>query len=194
MPTITIHPPNPTKPISDPNSSNPLPKLLQTPSGLAILEIQGTINLPDLPEPQSQLQSQSQSQPQSESPNQAQNQDQLPTANQDGAEDEVETETPIGRLEFPLYNPVSDAEKDTAWMKRVYLYIGKHQRMTGEVKKLAKPLAVLRRREVPRQQKGGGVEDGEGDGSEGDLEIAEIVRFKVLFASRPEPVGLNEGV
>lgn len=57
--------------------------------------------------------------------------------------------------------------------------------MTGEVKKLAKPLAILRRRD------GGGGAEGErrGTGAGEELEVAEIVRFKVLFASRPEPVG-----
>lgn len=61
-------------------------------------------------------------------------------------------------------------------MKRVHLYVGKHQRLTGEVKKLAKPLAVIGKRE----------------GQPGDveqLEIREVIYWKVLFSSRPEPVG-----
>lgn len=58
-------------------------------------------------------------------------------------------------------------------MKRVYFYIGKHQRMSGEIKKLPKPLAVLRKPQ---------------SGEEGAVEIVEIVRYKVLFGSRPEPV------
>jgi chromosome transmission fidelity protein 8 len=59
-------------------------------------------------------------------------------------------------------------------MKKVYFYIGRHQRMTGEIKKLAKPLAVLRKKE------GGEEEDA--------VEVVEIVRYKILFGSRPEPV------
>ena len=47
--------------------------------------------------------------------------------------------------------------------------------MTGEIKKLAKPLAVLRKAE------GEGKEDGQ-------VEVVEIVRYKLLFGSRPEPV------
>lgn len=60
---------------------------------------------------------------------------------------------------------------------RVYLFVGKHQRLTGEVKKLPKPLAIVRRKT-------------QAEGVEGEsLEIAEIVRYKLLFAHRPEPVG-----
>jgi chromosome transmission fidelity protein 8 len=46
--------------------------------------------------------------------------------------------------------------------------------MTGEVKKLPRPVAVLQRHQ------------GEGDGEE--LEVVEIVRYKIFFKSRPEPV------
>lgn len=63
-------------------------------------------------------------------------------------------------------------------MKRVYLYVGRHQRLTGEVKKLAKPIGVIRRRQ-------GGGDDQAG---EDELEIVEVVRWKVLFGGRPEPV------
>lgn len=51
--------------------------------------------------------------------------------------------------------------------------------MTGQVKKLGKPLAVLQRR--PEQT------DGEGE----ELEIVEIVKYKLVFGNRPEPV--NDG-
>ena len=58
--------------------------------------------------------------------------------------------------------------------------MGKHQRLTGEVKKLAKPLGIVRRR----------VNDAEPGDEDGDeLEIVEIVEWKVVFSSRPEPVG-----
>lgn len=61
-------------------------------------------------------------------------------------------------------------------MKRVYLYVGKHQRLTGEVKKLPKAMGIMRKRE------------GVGNGIE-ELEIMEIVRHKIVFSQRPEPVG-----
>jgi chromosome transmission fidelity protein 8 len=53
--------------------------------------------------------------------------------------------------------------------------------LTGEVKKLPKPLAVVRKRE-------GGESEGAVEGTE-DLEIAEVVKYKILFSNRPEPVG-----
>lgn len=125
---------------------NPLPQLLQTPSGLALLELQGTINLPG--------------------------HDDVDSITTDGG-----GETPIGRLVFPDY---AVGESGTGWMKRVYLYVGKHQRLTGEVKKLPKPVAVIRKR------------DGTGNGEGGEeLEIVEIVKFKILFSTRPEPVGAS---
>ncbi|KAK4691655.1 chromosome transmission fidelity protein 8, partial [Lecanoromycetidae sp. Uapishka_2] len=114
---------------------NPLPELLQTPAGLAILEIQGSINLPPA----------------------------TPST----------STTPIGRLDFPEHH--SNTANDS-WMKRVHLYVGQHQRLTGEVKKLPNPVAVIRKRET---------DPGQGD----ELEIAEIVYYKIIFSSRPEPVG-----
>lgn len=130
--------------------ANPLPTLLQTPSGLALLELQGTINLP---------------------------------AHDDEDAIAVEgavKETPIGRLVFPDFE---EGMQGQGWMKRVYLYVGQHQRLTGEVKKLPKAVAVIRRRTA---------ESGEllerQDGEE-ELEIVEIVKFKIIFSTRPEPVG-----
>ncbi len=134
MPTIPLHL-APKAPIVPP--TNPLPQLLETPTGLAILEIQGTINLPS-PDPSTQT-------------------------------------TPIGRLVFPDYSEDSSIN-GTAWMKRVHLYVGQHQRLTGEVKKLPNPVAVIRKRQ-----------DHQTDSEE--LEIMEIVYWKVVFSSRPEPVG-----
>jgi chromosome transmission fidelity protein 8 len=119
------------------NDTNPLPNILQTPAGLAILEIQGSLNSTLHTEPGANL--------------------------------------PVGKLDFPLYDSKAPAS-DTAWQKRVHLYVGQHQRLTGEVKKLAQAVAVLRK--VP------------GDSADGQaLEVAEIIYYKVLFASRPEPVG-----
>ncbi|KAL2835174.1 Ctf8-domain-containing protein [Aspergillus cavernicola] len=87
-------------------------------------------------------------------------------------------ETPIGKLLFPDHSP-QNAMDDTKWMKRAYLYVGRYQRMTGEVKKLPKPLAVIRRRQ-PQGRDEAGASD--------ELEIVEIVRYKLVFKNRPEPV------
>ena len=86
----------------------------------------------------------------------------------------------VGRLIFPHYNS-SNPPEDIAWQKKVYLYVGMHQRLTGEVKKLPKPLAIIRRR-TNRQ----GLQ---GEDQEDELEVVEIVNWKVVFSSRPEPVG-----
>lgn len=134
MPTIPVHLPSRDQ---ESIKENPLPQLLQTPSGLAIVEIQGTINLP------------------------------TPLAGT--------STTSIGRLVFPKYDS-NDPTGSTAWQKTVHLYVGKHQRLTGEVKKLPKAIAVIRKRETPEQE-----------GKE-ELEIAELVYYKLLFSNRPEPV------
>ena len=67
-------------------------------------------------------------------------------------------------------------------MKKVYLYVGRHQRLVGEVRNLGKAMAVVRKREGAG--KGGGTESAERE----ELEIAEVVRWKVVFGGRPEPV------
>ncbi|KAJ9234904.1 hypothetical protein DTO169E5_6371 [Paecilomyces variotii] len=167
MPSITLHP-RAAQAASQKPFYNPLPQLLQTPSGLAILELQGTINIP--------------------SPDENQDQDMdegRDTGLSQGAEASV-VETPVGKLTFPGYSPQNPAD-DTKWMKRVYLYVGKYQRMTGEVKKLPKPLAVVQRRQrTDARDENTGVTEGEDE-----LEIVEIVKYKILFGSRPEPL-VNE--
>ena len=79
----------------------------------------------------------------------------------------------LGRLVFP---PPEGQDDSSGWDgKRVFLFIGKHQRMTGEVKKLSKPIGVLRRKP--------------GSKDEDEVEIAEIIYQKLIFAHRPEPMG-----
>jgi chromosome transmission fidelity protein 8 len=62
--------------------------------------------------------------------------------------------------------------------------------MTGECKKLGKPIAVVRKREKEDVQMGGVGEEGETakDGKEEELEIVEVVRYKIVFSARPEPI------
>lgn len=142
MTTVKIHPPSGR----DSTSTSPLPPLLQTPSGLALLELQGTINLPQ------------------------------------DSEGNPLADVEVGRVDFPDYDP--DVEGGgSGWMKRVHLYIGQHQRLTGEVKKLPKAFAVVRRR---GEQTGSAEREGEAGG---DLEVVEIVKYKLMFSHRPEPVG-----
>lgn len=146
MPSIPLHLPSTTQT----QQTNPLPTLLRTPSGLSLLEIQGTIHTPSL---------------------------QFEASTTVSSIDNCSV-TPVGRLVFPNY---SEATSETGlWMKTVHLYVGLHQRLTGEVKKLAKPLAVIRRRaEDTKTEEAGGDE----------LEIVDVVYYKMIFSSRPEPVG-----
>jgi chromosome transmission fidelity protein 8 len=142
--TAKLYPPS--KQASPTAPTNPLPTLLQTPSGLAILELQGTINLPQ--------------------------------------DDNGETlkHVEAGKLEFPGYSPDAIG---TAWMKRVYMHIGQHQRLTGEVKKLPRAIAVVRKRQNKMLQSSAGSYMEEGD----NLEVVEIIKYKLMFTIRPEPVG-----
>ncbi len=145
-------------------SGNALPRLLKTPSGLALLEMQGDINLPAQDD-----------------------EDAISSESQDGVKSQ---ETPIGRLVFPGYDPEDEANK--TWMERVYLYVGKHQRLTGEVKKLPKAIVIIRKRrdEVVGQGDGDGdAMEENGEGKVEQLEIVDIVKYKILFSLRPEPVG-----
>lgn len=122
-----------------------LPGALQTPSGLAILEIQGTLN----------------------------------TTPGDEGETVEQSALQIGRLSFPLYDPQGDPG-NTTWHKQVYLFIGENQRLTGELKKLTNPLALIQRRAQTSDETQG----------DDELEIAEIVYYKLAFNSRPEPFGV----
>ena len=148
MPSVPVHLPSATPS----RAENPLPQLLHTPSGLALVEIQGTIHFP------------------------------TPTGSSVSS-------TQVGKLVFPHYNPDINDPSDTKWMKRVYMYIGKGQRMTGECKKLLKPYGVIRKREKTDVENVdmGGVEREDG-AQEEELEIVEVVRYKVVFSARPEPI------
>lgn len=139
-------------------TQSPLPQLLHTPSGLALLELQGTINLP------------------------GSNPDGDVVIDDAGDEGEAGTKAavPIGRIDFPDYRPDALDPTSTSWMKRVFLFVGQHQRLAGEVRKLPKPIAVVRRR---------GNVAGDPDAPAEDLEVVDIVKYKVVFSQRPEPVG-----
>ena len=80
-------------------------------------------------------------------------------------------------------------------MKRAYFYVGENQRMLGEVKKLGKPFAVVRR--VEKSGMDGDLDiDMDGADDEGrevgevqeELEIVELVKYKIVFSTRPEPI------
>lgn len=149
MPTILLHPPDPArKALSlDPGA---IPSLLQTPLGLAIMEMQGHINVPSMDEADS-------------------------------------TTTRVGRLVFPDYDISQTEAAEGPWMKKVYFYVG-HQRMLGQIKRLPKPVAVIGRKGLLA------VSDDQTnvDVANEELEILEIVKWKIVFSSRPEPVGEDD--
>lgn len=153
MPSVKLHPQ--FESFTNTKYDNPIPQLLQTPAGLALIEIQGTINAP------------------------------TGTSDTYTIENEGVTKlTEVGRLEFPLYNAQDKGEG--SWMKKVYLYIGKHQRLVGEVKKLPKAILVLTKSEG----KDSPMEAGEEQAQEQErLDITAIIKYKILFANRPEPAG-----
>ncbi|KAM5470684.1 hypothetical protein MauCBS54593_003725 [Microsporum audouinii] len=173
MPTVPLHVSLSTgsNGCSAEMSGNPLPQLLQTPSGLAILELQGTINLPESDD-YSVV-------------------ERIP----DSSQHIRSVETQIGRVIFANYNPSAEPS-DKSWMKRVYLTVGQHQRLTGEVQKLSKPFAVIRRRKPDSQDamKVQNVTENKHASATSldQLEIVEIIRYKILFSSRPEPI-TNKG-
>ncbi|KAI2611467.1 uncharacterized protein GGS25DRAFT_482847 [Hypoxylon fragiforme] len=132
--------------------SNPLPQLIQTPAGLALLELQGSINFPETGD------------------------------NDEGNPKEID----IGHLTFPEYNFNTPDPSNTSWMNRIHLYVGEHQRLTGEVKKLPKAMAIIRKRAKPDEDID--MADDQSKVTIEDLEIVEIVKYKLVFSSRPEPV------
>ncbi|RYO80711.1 hypothetical protein DL766_002936 [Monosporascus sp. MC13-8B] len=148
--TVKLHP---QRASGEGVADNPLPQLVRTPSGLAILELQGTINLPE-------------TDPESEGKSEA---------------------IPIGRISFPDYNPEFQDPSSTSWMKRVHLYVGQHQRLTGEAKKLPKALAVIRKRAPDGEDVD--MADSTSETTMDELEVVEIVKYKLVFSHRPEPVG-----
>lgn len=151
MPSIPVHVASPSAVRSD--VENPLPQLLHTPSGLGLLEIQGTVHFPA---------------------------------------SSAQSSTQIGKLVFPYYNADINDPSDTKWMKRVYMYVGKGQRMTGECKKLAKPLAIVRKKERESGEDvdmgGTGAENEDEARKDEELEIVEVVKYRIVFSARPEPI------
>ncbi|KAI9158353.1 chromosome transmission fidelity 8 [Paramyrothecium foliicola] len=149
--SVKLYPPDRK---SDTGASNPLPELLKTPAGLAILELQGIVNLPL------------------------------------GVDGEPVPDVEVGRIDFPDYDASAADGGGSDWMKRVHLYVGQHQRLTGEVKKLPKAIAVVRRRENRVKQGSGGSYEEQGE----NLEVVEVVKYKLMFSNRPEPVNTEKAL
>ncbi|KAI5970286.1 hypothetical protein CANMA_000638 [Candida margitis] len=144
------------------SSSSSPSNLITTPYGLALLEIQGELNLPHT-KPDIPL-------------------DQLSPLDQEKMRnfvtvDDIYDAVKFGQLHF-----------DTKDDSKVTLFIGKSQRLIGNVVKLDVPLGVLK---IPlNQQKSSRDEDVDMDGGETEQEIQmiDIVRAKMIFKQRPLPI------
>ncbi|KAI1405540.1 hypothetical protein F4819DRAFT_443785 [Hypoxylon fuscum] len=145
---------HPKQPGNESTCQNPLPQLVHTPSGLALLELQGIINLPQAGE----------------------------------NSEHVAPEVDVGRIVFPDYHPDTQDPSSTAWMKQIHLYVGEHQRLTGEVKKLPKAMAIIKKRETSGEDID--MSDEPSGSTTEHLEVVEIVKYKLVFSQRPEPVGI----
>ena len=129
---------------------NPLPGLLHTPAGLAMIEIQGSVHTPAM-------------------------------------SSDTSHSVEVGRLEFPLLDASKTSTEEGSWMKKAHLYIGKHQVLNGEVKKLAKPLAVIVKATEAVSEST--QADTSSHNSQSDkLDIIAVIKYKIIFSSRPEPV------
>lgn len=146
--------------VSSSSSKGPS-NLITTPYGLALLEIQGELNLPHT-KPDIPL-------------------NQLLPLDQEKMKnfitvDDIYDAVKFGHLQFD--------EKDDL---RVTLFIGKSQRLIGNVAKLDVPLGVLK---VPLKQE---ARNGHGDvdmdeEEEQEIQMVDIVRAKMIFKQRPLPI------
>lgn len=67
--------------------------------------------------------------------------------------------------------------------KKVTLFIGKSQRLLGNIVKLQTPLAILR---IPTNRNGDDDDDMVDDKE--DIKIVDIVKAKLIFKQRPLPI------
>lgn len=160
--------------------TTPLPQLLQTPSGLALIEIQGTIIIGKHKLTSSggfELEN---------AGNDAEGDDSMDV---DGEDDTISM-AHLGEFDF------SDIENGGT---EVVLKLGKFQRLRGKVVKLKAPLAVLRVDPPSLLAQGGQVPSSQSleeerqqianDRNAGmEVPIVDIIYHKVLFSSRPEPI------
>jgi chromosome transmission fidelity protein 8 len=165
MPTTLLYPPSRTS-LPRESAADVLPPILQTPSGLALIELQGKIVLDD--------------------------------NGSDGTSDPTSM-LELGRFVFPSADDTTDLHSLDDWDgRRVFLFVGKHQRLTGEVRKLNKPLAIIRRRGTTESSslvthKGQAQSNTSAITSSEELEIVEIITQKIMFSHRPEPIGVDMG-
>lgn len=162
----------------DKTKESALPKVLHTPSGLALLEIQGTIHIG-----KRQLTSSGGLGLDTQDDEVKEDDDE----DMSDGDDDIEE---VGKFDF------SDLEKGGS---EVVLQIGKFQRLRGKLVKLKMPLAMLRidpgsgesvveppgTQEAKEQRFHSIANDCD---AEVEVPILDIVYYKILFATRPEPI------
>uniref|UniRef100_A0A060T590 ARAD1B02772p n=1 Tax=Blastobotrys adeninivorans TaxID=409370 RepID=A0A060T590_BLAAD len=164
------------------------PPIVKTPSGVALIEIQGTINVGSQPLTSSELHL---------------------SVNEDEQENGVQAlefepsayERTIGRFDFSRMDQTGE----------VVLDIGHHQRLRGKVVKLKNPLALLQMNpgvdreelEARAQEVGasqvhsqsqaqskvpGSTQSADNVNESVDIPVLEIITHKISFTTRPEPI------
>lgn len=155
MPSATLVPSKHTTELS-----SILPQILKTPSGVALVELQGTVHRGQKPLAKSSLE--------------------LDLGNEEdhnGMEEDNDNSGPhlVGTIDFG-----DDGKSAT-------LIVGKHQRLIGKIVKLKNPLAVLQMA-GPDVSELGPTQLSQGAVDNVDIPIIEVVTHKVVFDKRPEPV------
>lgn len=161
---------------ADACTTSVLPKVLQTPSGLALLDLQGIINI-------GKHKLTSSGGFELESAEEIENQE-------DDARESLAM-SHVGDFDF------SDVENGGS---EVVLKIGKFQRLRGKITKLKMPLAVLRMdppkdaaapgEEVPGSQRTDDLRHEIANDRNAGVEvpIVDIIYHKIVFSTRPEPI------
>jgi chromosome transmission fidelity protein 8 len=135
---------------------------MRTPSGTALIELQGAIHLGSQPLAKTSL-------------------DLVPANDQDdpnGSQEDI--------IDLSGTHVLGNMEYDGNG-KNVTLTVGKHQRLRGEIVKLKNPLAILQMAgtDLPAI---GPTQLSQGVADSVDIPIIEVITHKIVFNKRPEPV------
>ncbi|ANB12471.1 Chromosome transmission fidelity protein 8 [Sugiyamaella lignohabitans] len=143
-----------------------IPEVLRTPSGLALVEIQGTVHIGSNALTDSGLNLNTKESSLSFDGDGDLDMNQLPRESGNSFRTDLNL---LGKFTF------SEDSKD------VVLIMGNYQRLRGKIVALKKPVAVLKmlNRETSATPS---------SSNSIDIPVVEIIRHKVLFDSRPEPV------
>ncbi|KAA8898321.1 hypothetical protein TRICI_006582 [Trichomonascus ciferrii] len=152
-----------------------IPGTINTPSGVFLVEIQGTVQVGKRPLISGDLEL---------------------TLKDDDDEGEngaiEENPVPVGAVERQLgYFDFSTTDENN----EVTLVIGKHQRLRGKISKMNPPMALIeleKGEEEPQRttwaSQSQRYQPGHDESAELEIPVLEIITHKIVFDSRPEPV------